>query len=195
MTQQQPEGEIDIHNSAWFGFHQNRVEKPNERAFHAKIKQTFKEFDTDKSGFIEPDEFILGMKRIMECDGRFADDFRLLFHLADCGLEGGAVRNVFTRHNKKGDGRLGEKEFFNFFSRVKLPPKNTQEVEKVIAQMFFTIIDKDGSKKITADELRSFLISIGIDKKDDFDAFMENLDRDAGGYITENEFIRWYCEM
>ena len=177
----------------WFAFLQQKVKTPEEREFQLEIERMFDRFDKNRDGTITCEEFTLGMRQLLNCDFRYQEDFELLFKLADCGYTGFGHRLDFK--NQEDDDKLGRKEFFNFFEKVGPKPQNDLEIEKYIAHMFFSMIDKDGNRQINHTEMKKFLKFLGVDTDDDVNAIMKDLDKDLSGIISETEFVHWYCKM
>ena len=117
-----------------------------------EIEQLFKQLDKDDSKSIEKNEFVSGMQRFLGVGSEYENDLQILFTLADSGT---------LIHEKKGDEKLGPKEFRRFVSCI---PQERKDIEKVFGTLFFKMIDSNNSGSISRKEMEEFLHLLGFIK-------------------------------
>lgn len=142
--------------------------KPKEidPAVEAELRQAFDLFDRDGSGTIDKDE----LKEVMKSLGQELDDSELA--------------TLYAQMDPSGDGAIDFSEFCDVMA-----PDSTPETPAQIAASVFLMLDKDGSGKITANELKDSVRIINPSvTDDDIAAAMELFDKDRSGTITEKEF-------
>jgi len=146
------------------------VPKPKARdidaAQEAELRQAFELFDRDGSGSIDREE----LRAVMSSLG---------MELSDSDLA-----TLYAQMDPSGDGTID----FNEFCDV-MAPDTTPETPAQVAASVFLMLDKDGSGKITATELKDSVMQVNPHvTDDDIGAAMELFDKDHTGTITEKEF-------
>lgn len=144
--------------------------KPKPRdidpATEAELRQAFELFDKDGSGTIDQPE----LGAVMSSLG---------MELSDSDLA-----TLYAQMDPSGDGTIDFAEFCDVMA-----PDPTPEPPSMVASSIFLMLDKDGSGKITAQELKDAVIKINPALTDeDIAAAMELFDKDRTGTITEKEF-------
>jgi len=142
--------------------------KPKEidPAQEAELRQAFELFDKDGSGSIDQGE----LKDVMQSLG---------MELSDSDLA-----TLYAQMDPSGDGTIDFGEFCDAMA-----PDPVPETPAQVAASVFLMLDKDGSGKITAGELKESVIKINPAlTDDDIGAAMELFDKDRTGTITEKEF-------
>ena len=182
--------ETNINLLDWFKVDPNQNEKIKKKQQEAQINKLFRYLDENNDGTVSHDEFIEGMKALLNIGNEFYEDLEIMFNCADKGSD-----HKLTE--KANDNKLGKKEFRNFMMQIGNLPDYCDNVERFIAHVLFKLIDKDKSDQITKSELKKFVKSY-VDKSytdSQIEIFMSQLDSDVNCQISETEFIRWYCEM
>jgi len=132
----------------------------------AELRQAFELFDKDGSGTIDQTE----LRDVMSSLG---------MELSDSDLA-----TMYAQMDPSGDGTIDFAEFCDVMA-----PDPTPEPPSMVAASIFLMLDKDGSGKITAGELRDAVIKINPALTDeDIAAAMDLFDKDRTGTITEKEF-------
>merc|ERR1719240_1636033 len=91
---------------------------------------------------------------------------------------------MYQQMDPSGDGTIDFDEFADAMA-----PDETPQTPAQVAASVFLMLDKDGSGKITAAELKQSVILINPNLTDeDIGAAMELFDKDHTGTITEKEF-------
>jgi len=142
--------------------------KPKEidAAQEAELRQAFELFDKDGSGSIDQAELADVMKS-------------LGMELSDSDLA-----TLYVQMDPSGDGTIDFGEFCDAMA-----PDPVPETPAQVAASVFLMLDKDGSGKITAGELKESVCKINPAlTDDDIGAAMELFDKDHTGTITEKEF-------
>jgi len=94
------------------------------------------------------------------------------------------LATLYAQMDPSGDGTIDFAEFCDVMA-----PDPTPEPPSMVASSIFLMLDKDGSGKITAQELKDAVIKINPALTDeDIAAAMELFDKDRTGTITEKEF-------
>jgi len=132
----------------------------------AELRQAFELFDKDNSGSIDKAE----LKEVMASLGQDLDD--------------SALATLYAQMDPSGDGVISFEEFADVMA-----PEPSSETPAQVAASVFLMLDKDGSGKITAAELKDSvkLVNPSV-TDDDVGAAMELFDKDHTGTITEKEF-------
>ena len=129
-----------------------------------EIHDTFARVDEDKSGSVSTSE--------------------LLRWLSDDGLDDEAhfVKVIVGGYDIDGDGALDEEEFGTFLS--------DEDEEDAIDRYLFTIVDKDGDKDITGEELAAFMSSYRMElSAAEVQEEMDKFDADKNGTWNLPEFL------
>ena len=132
----------------------------------AELRQAFELFDKDGSNSIDKDE----LKLVMASLGQDLDD--------------SSLATLYAQMDPSGDGVIDFDEFCDVMA-----PDPTPETPAQVAASVFLMLDKDGSGKITAAELKASvkLVNPAV-TDDDIACAMEIFDKDRTGTITEKEF-------
>jgi len=94
------------------------------------------------------------------------------------------LATLYAQMDPSGDGIIDFGEFCDAMA-----PDPVPETPAQVAASVFLMLDKDGSGKITAGELKESVIKINPALNDeDIGAAMELFDKDHTGTITEKEF-------
>ena len=132
----------------------------------AELRQAFELFDKDGSGSIDKDE----LKAVMQSLGQDLSEVELA--------------NLYVQMDPSGDGTIDFGEFCDVMA-----PDAAPETPAQVAASVFLMLDKDGSGKITAAELKESVEKVNpFVTEDDIAAAMELFDKDHTGTITEKEF-------
>ena len=132
----------------------------------AELRQAFELFDKDGSGSIDKQE----LKAVMQSLGQ--------------DLSESDLSTLYVQMDPSGDGTIDFGEFCDVMA-----PDSTPETPAQVASSVFLMLDKDGSGKITAAELKASVQMINPNVEDeDVAAAMELFDKDHTGTITEKEF-------
>jgi calcium-dependent protein kinase len=133
-----------------------------------RLMQVFEELDEDKDGLLKRDEVLKGYEK---------------YNLAN-ELDEGGVDEIVARIDRNKNGSIDYTEFvIATINRKKLLAKGNLEAT-------FKLIDKDGSKSITAEELKDFFAGQGQHEWDDkvWDALLREVDENSDGEISYAEF-------
>jgi len=142
--------------------------KPKEidPAQEAELRQAFELFDKDGSGSIDKEE----LSAVMLSLGQ--------------DLSESDLATLYAQMDPSGDGVIDFTEFCDVMAPDPVPESPAQ-----VAASVFLMLDKDGSGKITAAELKESVKIINpMVSDDDIAAAMELFDKDHTGTITEKEF-------
>jgi len=132
----------------------------------AELRQAFELFDKDGSGSIDKEE----LKACLAALGQDLTDSELAL--------------LYTQMDPSGDGVIDFSEFCDVMA-----PDATPETPAQVAASVFLMLDKDGSGKITAGELKDSVKMVNPSvTDDDIAAAMELFDKDHTGTVTEKEF-------
>ena len=132
----------------------------------AELRQAFELFDKDGSNTIDKAE----LKAVMQSLGQDLSD--------------GDLSLLYEQMDPDGSGTIDFAEFCDVMA-----PDPSSETPAQVAASVFLMLDKDGSGKITAGELKASVMMINPSVTDeDVAAAMELFDKDRTGTITEKEF-------
>jgi len=143
--------------------------KPKEvdPGIESELRQAFELFDKDKSGTIDKEE----LSEVMKSLGQDLDE--------------SALNTLYAQMDPDGSGTIDFSEFCDAMA----PEPGTGDTPAQVASAVFLMLDKDGSGKITAAELKASVLLVNPAVTDeDVAAAMELFDKDHTGTITEKEF-------
>jgi len=136
------------------------------------IEQNFALFDTDQSGYLEPEEF----KNFMHTIGQDPSDE--------------AAKSLIAVLDQDGDGQVSCPEFVTWmWLQKKANGGDGQESLEEVAHGIFSIFDKDNTGSITVSEFSETLSVMGFELSlVELNTLVGVFDRNNGGDITSNEF-------
>lgn len=127
------------------------------------LKQTFFEYDDNKNGILDREEFT----KVLEKYG---------FDLSE-------VDQVIKAVDVNGDGEIEFSEFINACSNF------DQTNLFVASEVIFDMIDKDGSGRMDKDEFKKFFTSQNIPQDlHELDKIFNEMDEDGDGTVDIDEF-------
>eukprot|EP00937_MAST-01D_sp_MAST-1D-sp2_P005902 g5902.t1 len=131
-----------------------------------QMKEVFDMFDESGDGEVDMGE----MSGLMSAIGMtFTDDEKTL---------------LMKELDASGDGQISFDEFWQYMRRMAAPAD-----PETIVQDVFSLIDKDGSGSITADEFSEQLKALPVDiSEDDIEALVREVDASGDGEIDLHEF-------
>lgn len=141
-----------------------------------KLREVFKIFDRDQSGFIDPDELGVGLRAL------------------GCNPTDAEINQMIQDAGEKLNSDCGKLDFDGFCEIMSKYRKDVSEVETELLEAFL-VFDKNGDSTIDANELREALKSLGLDKLTDeeVDDLLAEADTDADGRINYRELVNVMC--
>jgi len=142
-------------------------------------KTVFTKYDTDKSGFISPDEF-----------GFLVYDMGHALTEAELEL-------AIKRLDSNGDGQISYEEFTIWwkqderFAKLQLSEDELETLQEAVA--VFSQYDVDRKGTIDSEKFKGLydhLVSLNMTTKT-LDSCMRDLDSDGNGEISFNEYVEW----
>ncbi|ELP87657.1 hypothetical protein EIN_037170 [Entamoeba invadens IP1] len=147
-----------------------------------KAKELFESFDTDKNGYIDLEEFVVGMKELFNIrivDSRIDTVCRYILRKID-------GEGLFNAR----DFKLNKSEFQKLYNYIPEEPQFPFESLKELVSIFFHICDKNNDGFLNYFDFSDF-----IKKGTDLDTNMGNrmmaftvVDQDENGQIDFDEF-------
>jgi len=140
--------------------------------FISEMSEAFTVFDKDKSGYISSKE----LGSLMRALGKNPTEQELYIIMAEVDLD----------HN----GKLDLKEFIMLMHNM-MENKDNDNMEEI--QMAFRAFDTDGDGKVSKDELRLSMMSLGQRfKEEQIDDIINKYDKDGDGCLQFEEFVNMF---
>lgn len=135
-----------------------------------KIKEyrdAFELFDKDKDGSITSDELLDVLKCLSSHDNE------------------NLFREIIKEVDTDGNGRIDFEEFVVLIHRRKKDILSEEDLRNA-----FRVLDKDGDKLISNEELKYLLSTLGENMtEEEVDEIIKDIDQDSDGYINYEEFV------
>ena len=147
-----------------------------------QLKEVFTCLDVDKSGYIDHEEFLRGIKIVFKitdnlCDDLITDVFNFIdgFGLFNCR-----------------DRRLNKDELRKIWQSI---PPNPEPTRESIAELLFNVIDSDNSGYIEISEFRRYLKKVEESKLRgcEIKQLFAKLSTECGK-ISKEKFVKYLCD-
>jgi Ca2+-binding EF-hand superfamily protein len=146
------------------------------------VRKTFRDFDLDKSGGLDYDEFRKGLQMV---GFKVSDaEFKEIMHILDAD----------------GDGEIAYEEFCNKLGNITIYDVGGADDEPASDEWRLTLlkniwerVDEDGSGNLDKDELGKVLLQMGkVPAPEELDEMMAEIDFSGDGQIDFDEFQVWF---
>lgn len=150
-----------------------------------KMTRLFTLFDADKNGVIEQEDYEAMIQNFAQIRGweKESADYKLLYN-SFMRLWHQMVQGL----DKNNDNQVTLEEFLGDRDQVLHDPSRYETRIKV-GQLLFAILDRDGDRQGTVEELKLFYRGLRIDETLAEEIFPK-LDLNGDGYISEEEFLQ-----
>ena len=151
------------------------------------VRKTFRDFDEDRSGDLDYDEFRKGLEML---GFRVTDqEFQEVMKLLDVDGDGTVAYEEFCT-------KLGNTSMYDVTEDVQDDEADAERTAGLL-QKVWDRVDEDGSGALDRDEVAKVLIQMGFEGtgKKVLDAAMAEMDEDGSGEVDFEEFAAWFLKQ